>query len=208
MVTTSPWPMIHAERRALLADARTLNSAQWSTPSLCDGWTVRDVVAHQTATSLMTPGRFFGKLAAAGFRFNDMTAKDIATVNAGSVEDTLALLEKQLDATTHPPGPLEAMLGEVMVHGEDFRRPLGISRTYPAEGLVRAADFFRGSNLLLGGKRRIEGLRLRAVDADWSTGTGPEVSGPMASLLLAITGRRAALQDLSGDGVAVLGQRM
>lgn len=50
--------------------------------------------------------------------------------------------------------------------------------------------------------------RLRATDAEWSTGAGPEVSGPLLSLLLAMTGREVALNDLSGDGVATLRQRM
>ena len=208
MATSSPWPFIHGERRALLADARTLNAEQWSTVSLCGAWTVRDVFAHQTATAMMTPARFFGKLAAVGFRFHAMTAKDIATLNAGGVEETMAVMEKHLAAVTHPPGPIEAMLGEAMVHGEDFRRPLGIRRDYPTEGLVRAADFFKDSNLLIGSKRRIEGLRLRATDTDWSTGAGPEVAGPIVSLLLAITGRQASLADLSGEGVSTLGTRM
>jgi len=68
-------------------------------------------------------------------------------------------------------------------------------------------NFFKGSNLLIGSKKRIAGLRLRATDAEWSTGTGPEVSGPALALLLAMTGRAAALDDLSGDGLATLRER-
>jgi hypothetical protein len=54
----------------------------------------------------------------------------------------------------------------------------------------------------------VAGLTLRAVDADWSAGTGPEVAGPMLSLLLAITGRPAGLADLTGDGVRTLSSRL
>jgi hypothetical protein len=61
--------------------------------------------------------------------------------------------------------------------------------------------------LILGTKNRISGLRLHASDADWSHGSGPEVSGPMLSLLMAMTGRKPVLQDLSGDGVATLRER-
>jgi uncharacterized protein (TIGR03083 family) len=78
MATTSPWPLIHAEREALIADLGTLTGEQWATPSLCDDWTVRDVLGHMTATAKMTPPRFFAKMAAAGFRFNTMTAKGVA----------------------------------------------------------------------------------------------------------------------------------
>ena len=99
------------------------------------------------------------------------------------------------------------MLGEAVVHGEDIRRPLGMNRAFPEKTLVTVADFYKGSNLLIGTKRRIAGLSLKASDAAWSTGDGPEVSGPMASLLLAMTGRRQALADLSGEGVAAVKSR-
>ncbi len=70
------------------------------------------------------------------------------------------------------------------------------------------ADFNKGSNLLIGSKRRIAGLALKANDLDWQTGAGPVVTGPALSLVLAMTGRAAALGDLSGDGVATLRSRM
>jgi hypothetical protein len=73
--------------------------------------------------------------------------------------------------------------------------------------VVRLADFYKGSNLVVGTKRRIEGLTLRATDADWSHGSGPEVSGPIMPLVMAMTGRRAALDNLTGDGVATLRAR-
>jgi hypothetical protein len=69
------------------------------------------------------------------------------------------------------------------------------------------ADFYKGSNLLIGSKRRIEGLTLRATDAGWTTGTGPEVSGPVLSLVMAMTGRKVADDDLAGEGVATLRSR-
>jgi len=72
---------------------------------------------------------------------------------------------------------------------------------------VRVADFYKGSNLLIGSKNRIASLTLRATDTDWSYGTGPEVSGPILSLVMAMTGRKAAIDDLEGDGVATLRAR-
>ncbi len=47
-------------------------------------------------------------------------------------------------------------------------------------------------------------VRLTATDADVSIGDGPEVSGTALSLLLAVSGRRVALDDLHGPGVAAL----
>jgi len=94
------------------------------------------------------------------------------------------------------------------VHSKDIRGPLGIAHAYPTDALVRVADFYKGSNLIIGAKSRIEGLTLTATDTDWSTGGGPEVRGPMLSLVMAMTGRSAVLPDLSGDGVDTLRGRM
>jgi uncharacterized protein (TIGR03083 family) len=208
MASSDPWTIIHAERKALVDDLEWLTDEQWTTPSLCAQWSVREVLAHMAATAGMTPGKFLGGLMAAGFRFNAMTARDVAKEMKGTPADTLARFKDQLTATTHPPGPIAAMIGESVVHGEDIRRPLGISHAYSAEALSQAASFYGSSNLLIGGKRRIAGLALQATDIDWWTGAGPEVSGPAASLVLAITGREAALEDLSGEGLAALKARM
>lgn len=207
MATTSPWPLIHAEREALIADLGTLADEQWATQSLCDDWTVRDVLGHMIATAKMTPPAFFAALAGAGFRFNAMNAKNISREATPAPSDGLAEFRRHVKDTTHPPGPVDAMLGEAVIHSADIRRPLGISREYPEEALTRVADFFKGSNLLIGAKRRIAGLALRATDTGWSTGSGPEVTGPHLSLALAMTGRSAALADLSGEGLATLRSR-
>ena len=206
-MAANPWPVIHAEREALAADLAPLDDAQWKTQSLCDEWSVREVLGHMTATAKMTPMRFFAQLAGAGFRFSVMTSRDISRETAGTPGDTLAEFRRTMPATSHPPGPVDTMLGEVIIHSEDIRRPLGLRHDYPPAAVTRAADFFKGSNLLIGSKRRIAGLRLRATDADWGTGSGPEVSGPVLSLLLAMTGRAQALDDLSGDGLATLRSR-
>ena len=204
MPAESPWPLIHAERAALATDLESLDDAGWATASLCSGWSVRDVLAHMTATAKMTPPKFFAKLAASGFRFNAMTAKEIAHEETGTPTQGLAEFRGLIDATNHPPGPVEAMLGEAILHSEDIRRPLGIRRDYPTGAVVRVGDFFKGSNLLIGAKNRIAGLTLKADDTEWSTGSGPEVTGPILSLVMAMTGRQAALDDLSGAGLETL----
>ncbi|MGH8970589.1 MAG: maleylpyruvate isomerase family mycothiol-dependent enzyme [Actinomycetes bacterium] len=136
-----------------------------------------------------------------------MADSNIASETSGGPADTLAEFRRNLTATSHPPGPIVTWLGETVVHREDIRRPLGIAHTYPGDAVTRLADFYKGSNLLIGSKRRIAGVRLRATDAEWSSGEGPEVAGPLLSLVLAMTGRKAALDDLSGEGLATLRSR-
>lgn len=208
MASDNPWPTIHTERAALADDLAGLTEDQWKTPSLCSPWTVQQVLAHMTITAKMTPARFIRKLAASGFRFHQMSAKEVAAESSGTPTHCLAEFRAHINDSTSPPGPLDSWLGETIVHAEDIRRPLGIAHRYPDGAVMRVADFYKRSNILIGAKSRIDGLSLRATDADWATGAGPEVSGPLLSLLLAMTGRQAALTDLSGDGLSQLSARM
>ena len=201
------WPVIHAERRALAADLTDLSEEQWRTPSLCGGWSVHDVLAHMVATAKESPARFVTGLIGAGFNFDRFTSRRIAAERAGGPAATLAAFRAVETSTTAPPGPTTSWLGEALVHAEDIRRPLGIRHEYPAEAVRQVTEFYAGSNVLIGGKRRVEGVTLQATDADWSRGSGPVVSGPALALMLATTGRTAALDELSGPGVAVLRSR-
>jgi uncharacterized protein (TIGR03083 family) len=201
------WPTIDTERKALAEDLAGLTDSQWSAGSWCDNWTVRDVVAHMTATAKITPPSFFVKLAGCGFSFTRLQAKNIEAERGSSPADTLARFQAILGSRKAPPGPSDTMLGEVIVHSQDVRGALGIPHEYPMEALIQVAEFYQGSNLIIGTKRRIEGLSLRATDTTWSHGSGPEVAGPMLSLVMAMTGRKAPAGDLTGDGVATLRSR-
>ncbi|MFG2042982.1 maleylpyruvate isomerase family mycothiol-dependent enzyme [Dactylosporangium sp. NPDC048998] len=202
------WEAIRTERASLVDALAGLPDAAWDKPSLCRGWQVREVVAHMIATAQMTPPTFFGKLAASGFRFQVMTASNIRQILMGrSNADLVELLRSRVGTRNAPPGPATSWLGETIVHGEDIFRALGPYRDHPIEHVVAVADFYAGSNLLIGAKKRIAGVTLRATDAEWSHGTGPEVAGPAIALVMAMTGRTQALDDLTGDGVAILRDR-
>jgi uncharacterized protein (TIGR03083 family) len=201
------WPCVHAERRALAEDLADLDAVQWATPSLDAGWSVQDVLAHMTATAVMTPPKFFGKMLASGFSFTRFSQKEIDRRTAGGPAQTLAAFRAVETSTKAPPGPKDSWLGETIIHAEDIRRPLGIRHAYPTDKVVQTLDFYKASNLIVGTKSRIAGLTLKATDTDWTHGSGPLVEGPALSLLLAATGRKVALDDLSGDGVPTLRSR-
>ena len=67
-------------------------------------------------------------------------------------------------------------------------------------------DFYKNSDTLIRAKSRIAGLTLQATDTDWTHGDGPLVEGPVMSLLMAATGREAALDNLAGNGVMIFRQ--
>ena len=173
------WPKIQAEREACadlfeITDARTVG--QRHVVQGLDG--ARRSPATSSPRPAQSPVVFFSRLAKVGFSFNKMVAADAKRCGAGDPSSLAALMRAGALRRNHPPGPVTAMLGEAVVHGEDIRRPLGVARNMPEGTLVTVADFYKGSNLLIGAKRRISGLRLRATDSSWSHGDGPEVSGP------------------------------
>jgi uncharacterized protein (TIGR03083 family) len=206
-MTDDMWNVIHAERRALAADLAELTPEQWATSSLCPGWTVHDVLAHLVSTAKLSPPAFLLGLIGSGFDFQRFTAKRIAAEGAGGPASTLAAFRAVETSTSAPPGPKTSWLGEVLVHGEDIRRPLGIAHDYPTASVTAVTDFYASSNVLIGGKRRVAGLTLEATDAAWSHGSGPTVAGPARALMLATAGRRAALDELTGPGVETLRSR-
>jgi uncharacterized protein (TIGR03083 family) len=208
MVADDVWPVVHAERRALADDLAGLTAEQWRTPSLSEGRTVEQTLAHMTATAKMTPAKSLLKMAAAGFRFDRMADAAVAVESAGGPTVTLERFRAVERSTSGPPGPAMSWLGETLVHGEDIRRPLQVAHQYPTDAVTRVIAFYAGSNLLIGGKRRVAGLTLRATDTTWSRGSGPVVEGPAIALLMGTAGRRAALEDLAGPGLEILRNRM
>ncbi len=199
------WRMVHAERAALTDDLARLDAGQWDAPSLCEGWTVRDVAAHLVDTARTTRIGFVAGLVRARFDFDRQNARGVERERGASPQETLERLRRVASRTTTPPAPLDTRLVEEVVHGEDIRRAVGLVRAYPQEAVVRALRLQARTPASFGGaKELVARVRLTATDADLSIGEGPDVTGPVLSLLLAVSGRRAALGELDGPGLSVL----
>jgi uncharacterized protein (TIGR03083 family) len=185
----------------------SLSAEQWATPSWCDGWSVQETAGHILAAAEQTPANFYKELIQAGFRFNVFTDRAARRLSAVGPDELVRRLGARTTTTNHPPAPVMAMLGEIIVHGQDIRQPLGLAHTPPEGAVVAVADSWKNSNILIGSKNRIAGLHLRATDAEWSHGEGPEISGPVLALVLAMSGRKGSHRALSGDGLPVLASR-
>jgi uncharacterized protein (TIGR03083 family) len=194
------WALVHAERRALIADLERLEDAQWDQPSLCDGWTVHSVAAHLVDVARTTRLGFVVDMARARFDFDRQNANGIERARGATPQRTLERLRQAASRTATPPAPIDTRIVEEVVHGEDIRRPLGIVRAYPREAVVRALRQQARTSASFGGaKELVARVRLTATDADLTIGDGPEVRGPALALLLAISGRRVALDELDGE---------
>lgn len=204
--------MIADERRQLADELDTLTDEQWATPSLCGSWTVRDVAAHLTTPFTVAGPSFFVGIVTSGFNFdkaNDKISRREAQKPTDEIIDNLRTNAEH--RFTPPASPPEAPLTDILVHGQDIRRPLGLSHEFAADHLRRALDFVAsGKARGFVSRSRVQGLRFVATDVDWAAGPsdGAEVRGSGEALLLAITGRAVALDELEGDGVAALRQRL
>ncbi|HEX3906701.1 MAG TPA: maleylpyruvate isomerase family mycothiol-dependent enzyme [Mycobacteriales bacterium] len=205
---TATWSMIHAERAALSEDLAELTPGHWATPSLCHGWTVQLAAAHVVAGAEQTPANFAKGMARNGFRFNTMIDRDAHALGTLTPTQIIERLQLRTSTTNRPPAPATAMLGEVVVHREDILRPVGRRGTPTAAAVNACLDMYTTASFPVGGKKRIRGLRLVATDTGWSHGDGPEVAGPGIALVLAMTGRSAGLDELSGEGAALLRTRV
>ena len=204
-MTNDVWPLVHAERAAMLDDLARIDDKQWEQPSLCDGWTVHDVAAHMVNTARATRISFAAEMIRAGFDFDRQNARGIERARGASPAQTLQRLRDVAPRTSTPLAPSDTRIVEEVLHGEDIRRPLGITRAYPEEAVLRSLrQQVRTSASFGGAKELVARVRLCATDADVSFGDGREVRGTALALLLVISGRHVALDELEGPGVAAL----
>lgn len=202
------WTIVHAERDALIRDLETVPANRWSTSSLCPGWDVHDVLAHLVDDATTTRPGFALAMMRARFDFHRMNAMGIARERATDPQTTLAAFRDVRDRTTSAPAPLATRLVEIIVHGEDIRRPLDLRHSYPVTAVAAALRHQLGTSVKMGGgKERAEGLHLVATDSDIDTGEGQEVRGTTLALLLALSGRPVAPQELTGPGATRLTAR-
>lgn len=192
---------ISDERRSLARTLETFSPEQWATPSLCDAWTVRDVAAH-LVVPLIVPLWQFG-LAMARTRGDFDRANQMMTqrVRRKHGDELSALLTAHADKKFTPPGhgPM-APLSDVIVHGLDMCRPLGVEHRVPDHRMITMLEFLvpaTGAAPFKGPELR---LQWRATDLDWTRGDGPIIEGSAGALALVLTGRSSALADVTGSG--------
>lgn len=124
-----------------------------------------------------------------------------------SPEETLQRFRRIITNTTAPSGHTPAWLGEVVVHAQDIRRPLGIESSAPVEVVTAVANFYASRDFTVSSHSAIQDLRLEATDGPFATGDGPLIIGTTLALTMAMAGRVTFCADLEGEGVATLQER-
>jgi uncharacterized protein (TIGR03083 family) len=199
---------IGVHRAQLIEQLDRLTAQDWDANSLCKGWKVRDVVGHLVSILDVPMPKFVGKVILSGSfdRVADRFAREFGALEPRELLDSYRRVANKRFA---PPGigPI-APLTDLLVHIRDIERPLNLSSTIEELSMHTVLGF------VCGGKargfvpaKRTNGLRFVATDSNWSIGAGPVVTGTGEAIMMAVTDRRVALQDLSGDGLAMFAQR-
>ena len=198
------------ERRGLADLLSGLTREQLATQSLCDEWSVHDVAAHLMMPLEVGMAKFMLAMLACRGDFDRANVRLTREQARRPIEEIVEVLRLKAASRFTPPGAgPDAPLTDLLVHGLDIRWPLSLTRDIPEERLQTSLTFLTGRSaraVVAGGT--LDGLRFEADDISWTHGNGPIVSGKAEALLMAITGRRAALGLLSGDGVPTLRGRL
>lgn len=206
---------IATQTRELAADVFVgLTEEQWRTPSLCAGWTVREVAAHLVEAGenrVGTVGLVVALVRHRGDldRWVDRRARRAAE---RTTDDLVSSLRSGAARRLDPPviGPRGPM-SDSLVHLRDAARPLGLDAMPPPGHWREVLDFLlppRPVTRSFVPADRVIGLRLVATDQDWAYGDGAEISGTSEAITMAICGRAHALADLHGAGTERLRSRL
>jgi uncharacterized protein (TIGR03083 family) len=188
MDTDSIWRHIDTERTWMADLLESLPAEDWERPSLCSGWTIRDVGAHlcfaqSPVHSVLWP------MARAGFRY-DVFVRDTALRSPLSHEEIVATIRSFVGSRRRVAfiTDLEPLI-DVLMHNQDIARPLGVDHPIPPDAAAAAADRVLSTPRPLRLWKAPRGVRLVATDVDWAHGSGRAVRAPMGDHLMALTGR-------------------
>lgn len=197
---------IAARRRGLADVLSELAAGSWDADTLCEGWRVRELVAHMTMPFRYSAVRFVVEMGKSGGRFSHMADRCARRDAAMPTAELVSGLRDNATYVWKPPGGgLEAGLIHDAVHGLDFTVPLGISQPIPEEVLRTVLDEMAKPSSLKHFGVDLGGIALQAEDIEWSSGSGTPVSGRAEDLVLALSGRHLPAGRLRG-GPTTLGR--
>lgn len=205
---TALWALAHSERAALADELTGLSPEQWRRETLCGQWDVEQVVAHLSAAASIGQWRWIRSMLGARFRPDVHNLRRLREQLGASPEETLERFRAIITSTTAPTSDTAAYLGEVVVHAQDIRHPLGLPHVPGIDALTPVAEFFVRRDFAVPSRSNAAGLDLRADDGPFAAGTGALVTGSTLALVMVMAGRGAYLEMVQGPGVDILRQRL
>jgi uncharacterized protein (TIGR03083 family) len=182
------WRHIDSERAWLADFLESVPDVDWQRPSLCSGWTVRDVGAHLTFAQTPVRNLLWPALRA-GFRY-DVLVRDTAIRSPLTHDEIVARLRSFQGSRRRVAfiTDLEPLI-DILVHNQDIARPLGVDHSIPPDAAAAAADRVLNTPAPIRRWKPPRGVRIVATDTAWAFGNGREVHATMGTHLLTLTGR-------------------
>lgn len=195
-----------AEYRCRVADdLEALAPEQWDSPSWCKGWRVRDVLGHlvhNAEASRVSMVRDMTRHPIRPDRGLDLIARQLGDEPVPTLAQRLR--KARLGGVRVIGFPVGMGLGDVVVHGNDALRPVGLEFEVHPVDAVSVLDAYRRVGGLVFHTRPHRNVRLVATDVEWSCGNGPDVTGRAIDIIMLMANRRQVLGLLSGPGVTDL----
>lgn len=190
--------MLRAECTELAEFLNQMGPDDWDRPSLCDGWSVREVAAHVASSVGLTRAGLVGRALRYGAGTDGANARSAA---AYAAREPAKLASAIADPDLLGLGFFQPRwaLCETVVHHQDIRRALSEPRSIPAVRLEVAIDVLLKMPFLTGRTKQQQRISVVASDLDLQRGDGPELRGPAEALLMVLAGRYQALPELDGD---------
>jgi uncharacterized protein (TIGR03083 family) len=201
-----------ANRLALADLCAGRTEAELEAPSLCAGWSCRQVLGHVVMALEMSFPRFLLEVARDLGRASRTSDRLARSFGGRPAADLVRVLQERSADVLAPPGvgPL-GPFADSCIHLRDVAVPLGSPVSPPVESWGLVLDFLLTPRAVTAGfvpRGRVAGLRLTAADRAWTHGEGAEVTGPTEALAMAVSGRPTGLADLTGAGVSLLRARI
>jgi len=189
------WRIVDQQRGSLADLLEGLTPEEWETRTRCGDWRVREVAAHLTIAARFSRGQVVREMVRARGDWNRMIHDSAVREAELPVTDIVANLRsiigsRRLAPTTSPHEPLL----DLLVHGQDIALALGRYRAMPPMAARDSAE--RVWTMRFPPRPwPLPKARLVATDVEWARGAGEEVRGPIAALLLLLTGRPEAAAE-------------
>ena len=204
-----PWDHVEANRIMLADYLGGLSSEDWDLPTRSEEWSVEGVAAHLLTLPTVAPEDLAAELKATSFDLDKVSSVFVDRFTSTmSTDEIIDVMRSSAAEKGMYPGAPMIVLTEVLVHGTDIAVATGGSVGFPGDHFASALEFMKDVQPVLGCKKRVADLHLKATDVTWSAGEGPLVEGTAQDMLSAMTGRPAPLDSMTGDGVEVLRTRI
>ncbi|UTT40685.1 maleylpyruvate isomerase family mycothiol-dependent enzyme [Glutamicibacter mishrai] len=202
------WELVSSERTQLLGLLENFTEDQWHMRTLSEQWQVRDVVAHLTSAGSTGVVAWLVNMFGSALNVDRHNQRLLEKYLGDNDQMTLENFRHSQNLRIAPLNSAGALLGELVVHGQDIAVPCAVEYKPSADAVMEVAKFFVTKDFAVNSKKLVKGLKLSSNDQPFVHGYGPEIRGQLLDLVMVMAGRKDNLAKLEGAGTEILAARL